>query len=383
MKGISSLTCLLCFGFTSARKTTNRQQTLVVLEERLAQAPALGADSLEGIESSLLAMAGEGATPELKPFVDQIFNLTVRMKSEVEKQATESNRTLTAHWEDFKSCRYDGADEEGLKERSARHRACREVESSVWSTMQGCESICEVKNNTAQSYCEAFRTINVYPPTGDCKWSNNHMKSTLPYMMALRDDYLQRYRHWAGNKSLCSNHTSRVTDCYASCKDQEKAYYDKKAECDRYQSDLEAHACGETPECTKYKCCYDTKKEAWETTNASVAAQEASLIVEYRALLRIDCLLKAFNNSIAAATSDLSAGIEVCRGTTFSAGPYVTYYDIKDNPISDCASKLAPGSQTWIAEYYSNLPEHTAFATCSASCCVAWGGDKAEILVTR
>lgn len=348
----------------SARKTLE----LVTL---LQEAP--GNIDLDALESSLVSMAREGGTPSLHPFISQVEKLTSGMKEGVMKQSKSSQKELDASWQDFLSCTVEQQKMPGLQAASLVHRTCRTEESQMYKDLMSLLEICHIKNSTADAYCDAFTAMDQFPSAGNCKWQNAAPQtSALRYMKLLRDGFLEKHNAWLQNKSLCDGHTNHSDLCFADWRSKQLQLEQKRAECDRYQGQLEILACG-SHDCSDYTNCYSTRRSSWESTNATVAMQEASFLAEYRGLLRIECLLSAFRSSLNY-TTPLSQGIDECRRTDFKKSSYlqplyINYFDGSQNSMKACFPGTGPSSQAWSEKYYAHMPMGTKAAVCTADCC--------------
>eukprot|EP00931_Biecheleriopsis_adriatica_P099662 TRINITY_DN7432_c0_g2_i1.p1 TRINITY_DN7432_c0_g2~~TRINITY_DN7432_c0_g2_i1.p1 ORF type:complete len:611 (+),score=103.69 TRINITY_DN7432_c0_g2_i1:59-1891(+) len=377
MKIVALVAITLQLG-ADARKTVSVQQRLAA---RAASRSLFdGADNfggLEGIEASLIAMAEEGSTPELAPFIQQISLLVDQMKTEVGSTATAAQTSLNTSWQDFKACNLTRLDLTGLNDSL---RNCWISESGIYNQVSTCSQLCDVKNQTAALKCSSFSQVDVFPALGYCQWPNLPSLSTYDYMDLLVKDFEAKHANWKDKEGNCTNYTNEANTCYAGCQPDKDALSAKQTECDALQSDLESAACGESGDaCSRYNICYDMKKAAWQSANASVAQQEGAYLQEYRGILRVDCLLKAFNDSIYTG-SNLSADLTACRGTTYGAASWshlqIGYHDISSNPKSSCIGTsinglpdAVPGSEAWVSNYYSNVPTGVVPALCSAACC--------------
>eukprot|EP00440_Ansanella_granifera_P050224 gb/GFBE01054439.1/.p1 GENE.gb/GFBE01054439.1/~~gb/GFBE01054439.1/.p1 ORF type:complete len:794 (+),score=105.30 gb/GFBE01054439.1/:1-2382(+) len=364
-----------------ARKTSFAQHQALMAQDQ-DQVPY--EMSLTGLESSIMSMALDGASPELQPFLDQISTLTNEMQLKVEEQANASQASLDEAWNNFKACNLDAPNlTNDLQGWNQSHRSCRQEESHLFAEWQECLAGCAPYDAIANSSCEMFKAVDVFPPKGDCKWQDTHESMTvLEYMDILLRDFQQKSKTWNERNDVCRTHTQEAATCYASCSVQESAYREKRAACDLVQASLEQHACGDgTSACGVYRSCYDSKKIVWQETNTTVASEEEAFTAEYRGILRIECLTKAFDTSISQEAADLGTEMEKCRATDFGADAYVgkisiSYYDISENPRLSCSGggpafiACPPGNEVWHVWFYSDLPPNTTFnPVCNASCC--------------
>jgi len=337
------------------------------------QAP--GKVDLQAIENSLVSLAKEGGSSIPDGFINQVESLTKSMKEHIIEQSRASQMTLNASWEDFLSCSPAGQHVSNLTASSLAHRTCRSDESKMYKELMSVREICSIKNGTAKAYCDAFRAMDQFPPAGKCKWKHATSKSTLDYMKALSDHFLAHHNAWLQNKSLCESHSNISEQCFnAEWSSKQFQLQQKRAECDHRQYEVEQLACGPGNQCLEYKLCYSERKTAWESTNQTVAAQEASFLSQYHGWLRIDCLVDALLSHWQTLTP-LTEDIDACQQKTYADPSYyqplfVSYFNVSENPVKACSQiSGGPGSQTFNDEYFHDMPHGTALAPCSSDCC--------------
>eukprot|EP00440_Ansanella_granifera_P009168 gb/GFBE01009930.1/.p1 GENE.gb/GFBE01009930.1/~~gb/GFBE01009930.1/.p1 ORF type:complete len:438 (+),score=81.40 gb/GFBE01009930.1/:1-1314(+) len=339
--------------------------------------------NIELIESSLLAMAKDGATPELQPFVDDIMNLTLDMMVEVEKQANVSQKTLDDAWYAFKACQQTYADAFwDLARENKSHIDCSVKEAQKAVNYNECVTTCGSLKTYRDIMCPQFAGVNVYPAIDNCKLQDNYLeKNTRPHMASLRDYYLGKLQDWQCKKKKCDDANDYYYTCLKGCLPLYNAWYVQYCICTEKQHALESRRCApDSEDCTEYKQCYQDRRAAWELANTTVAEEEVSFLAEYRGLYRIKCLLEAFTASIDG-TKDLSIGLEDCRvksynNATYLGHLYIEYYDIADNPFINCSypkeGTAKPGSDAWIEYFYAGkMPTGTTYEDCGAECCVS------------
>jgi len=289
----------------------------------------MGAMNLDLIESSLVAMAKEGATPELDPLVDQIFTLCENMKNNIVFNKNKSQKMINDAWDGdsgWLKCHVDHIDAfiTNISIYNHSHIVCSWKEDWYWKQykqcMTGCTELEEIKNSS----CEEFEyRWDVYPPIDFCKLDprNNfqHVEWTYEKMYGLWDWYSKRSAQWGCKQKSCECATANHSCCVGGCQDEYDIWSRYWLDCTRKQWNLERHACGEMTEgCGRYRKCWWERRENFTKVNKTVTGHEKAYLSEYRGILRIECLLYAFKDSIAG-TKILSVGIEECIKKDFRA----------------------------------------------------------------
>eukprot|EP00440_Ansanella_granifera_P060015 gb/GFBE01065047.1/.p1 GENE.gb/GFBE01065047.1/~~gb/GFBE01065047.1/.p1 ORF type:complete len:471 (+),score=106.02 gb/GFBE01065047.1/:1-1413(+) len=345
---------------------------------------------LQGIENSLIEMSQAGtATPGLQPFLEQIWDLTYMMQDQIRNQSSSSQTSLTQAWEEFLKCRWDSdtpVHTVVLDPLNRSHITCRHSESKAYEDEESCWEQTGILNLSVKVRRENF---DIY----DKDWPQNCVypepfpdpeQSSQPYLQQLRDNFASLFAgwnssYWAWNASVEAR-DSKVEECH-----ELRRFHDAQTqECDGKQSDLERGACGDGGEvCDKYIDCYTCKHKAWEAANTSAASAESTYLQEWRGILRIQCLLTAFNESEKEGGTPLEDGIDICRNTDFTGLQYnkdirIEYHPFENEEVpdmvkcNDTSMKFNisnPGTAEWITTYYSNMPSNTAAAVCNAPCC--------------
>jgi len=138
-------------------------------------------------------------------------------------------------------------------------------------------------------------------------------------MYGLWDWYSKRSAQWGCKQKSCECATANHSCCVGGCQDEYDIWSRYWLDCTRKQWNLERHACGEMTEgCGRYRKCWWERRENFTKVNKTVTGHEKAYLSEYRGILRIECLLYAFKDSIAG-TKILSVGIEECIKKDFRA----------------------------------------------------------------
>jgi len=335
---------------------------------------------LQVIESSLMSMVREGTSPSLLPGIEAIYSLTTDMKAAVENKSNHEQANLTQAWYDWLNCTANpaGRQSSGTFPVTPIHDYCWRNDSSeilsdwdgnryyggLWSWFydvcrQNCTETCEMTNEITRETCPQT------PFSCEKQWAafdtNTDVKDHMVYLQSV----------FAGNMVLESNCSRNFTNCTSEChRECPPAGNISSANCSIGMCLLENEGCEKINEtCEGYKECYNTEQEDYNETKAWVSSQEYSNKQEYRAILRIECLLNAFVASINQ-TQNLSDGIDGCINTTFYIDDQtffgnvtIRYYNEAENPLKACTEEnfpgvvpsfsVVPGSTQWQQTYYA------------------------------
>lgn len=120
-------------------------------------------------------------------------------------------------------------------------------------------------------------------------------------------------------KAACEKATDRHARDKGRCTAKEKAYYAKRAECDRLQSSMDTASCAWAVQvkdaCEEYSSCYLSTGHAYKRMEAVVKKSEKERKAEWRGLKRMDCLIAAFSDG------KVTAGeVDACKAKKHSTG---------------------------------------------------------------
>eukprot|EP00931_Biecheleriopsis_adriatica_P100474 TRINITY_DN7578_c0_g1_i2.p1 TRINITY_DN7578_c0_g1~~TRINITY_DN7578_c0_g1_i2.p1 ORF type:complete len:1135 (+),score=118.28 TRINITY_DN7578_c0_g1_i2:60-3464(+) len=346
---------------------------------------------LRGIEHSLLALTKSGKTgPAIQPFLTQIKELTTLMKVQIKTQSNASQISMDDSWKALNACSLGVEEASDLETWNHSHFLCRMTEHEEYMKLYTCEQELAILNQTVSARKDNFDLYDLSWPT-DCSYPDAFPTpevSSRPYMQELRDRFRDLFGVWdsaygAWNESIAERNIKQE-----ECNQLRGQRDQRKTICDNVQSHFESRACGESnPECAKYEECYSCAHDQWTAAKSSAEAAETTFLEEWRGILRIECLVDAFNSSIAAANatqtgSNLSDAIAGCRNADFSGDSFTSEIRLVYHPTTNetvpskdhCGfvqnASMLPGSKHWTTTYYSNLPLTTPPALCHAACCV-------------
>lgn len=353
----------------------------------------LGGDdvNLQVIESSLMSMVREGTSPSLKPGIWAIYNLTTEMQAAVENKSNHEQNNLTLAWWAWTNCT-PGEGQRQLFNNSmgAMQEACSvEVTSGLadwngnpyhgtvfeWAS-EYCKENCSMNCSNDLPLCPStpFACEKDWEPHED----NTDVKKHMYYLQQVFAEGSNTEGNCRSNNDNCTEQCEMHcppgwNNTFPNCSDQ-ICHFEKEA-CDLFHDS-----------CLEYHTCYFQEGREYNETQMFVEREEQANKQEWRAILRIQCLLNAFLASIDLNES-LGEGITTCINTTYNTsnityyGPVTMhYYNKSTNPLRKCPSNEdwpnfdppfnePPGGEAWRARYYAPLgatdnPEYV-LPTCS------------------
>jgi len=359
-------------------------------QQELSAAPdaGFGANSLAGIETSLLSLAREKSTPDssTSESIAIILSYIAAMKDDVLTRASATQSGLNQSWNNLVNCRLNLTDAStNLTILNATHRDCSQEESTMGAQHLSCLSTCETQCTSSQAVCDQYCAVNVpdmpspspSPSPGTChfsgpvkgddeigdykEWDSNvWYERWVGYFDGL-------YSDWSTKRTNCMNTATTMQNCYQHCTSTYGTSYEtKKQECTDHQYDLEAAACHETSSnCLAYQSCHGALYNTYQADVNSANSSQSSWYSEYMGIMRVECLLSAYNSSLAATTGYTEGEIQ---NAEYSAAwsDSSTYWDAADEASvqaacdadSDCLgywqgwggdkwTLLKSGSRTW------------------------------------
>eukprot|EP00930_Biecheleria_cincta_P053881 TRINITY_DN3967_c0_g1_i1.p1 TRINITY_DN3967_c0_g1~~TRINITY_DN3967_c0_g1_i1.p1 ORF type:complete len:422 (-),score=46.24 TRINITY_DN3967_c0_g1_i1:61-1326(-) len=355
----------------------------------------LGGDdlNLQVIESSLMSMVREGTSPSLKPGIEAIYSLTNDMKAAVVNQTHHQQMNLTDAWYEWKNCTpAPGARQSENEYFDAVRESCQTRDSNglldwdgnvfngtvdEWYNThcrQNCTQVCEDENAIALQSCPQA------PISCQKQWApfdgNTDVRAHMVYLQSV----------FGQKMALASNCTNGSSSCRTQCETRcpSGQYNFTHQNCSNAMCRFENNGCQlRVGNCLRYQDCYTQGEQDYNRTASWVSSQELCNKQEYRAILRINCLLDAFLASIDNNVS-LSVGIGTCINTTFNindptyfANVSISYYNTSEHPRQNCSDESfpsinpapfgpPPGSEAWRNVYYSvYIAAGATLPTCS------------------
>eukprot|EP00931_Biecheleriopsis_adriatica_P104718 TRINITY_DN79354_c0_g1_i1.p1 TRINITY_DN79354_c0_g1~~TRINITY_DN79354_c0_g1_i1.p1 ORF type:complete len:510 (-),score=85.12 TRINITY_DN79354_c0_g1_i1:73-1602(-) len=355
--------------------------------------------TLESIEDTVLKLANKKSTADpqassLAPFVQSILNITENtLKQNIiqrcnDTQARLDNLSSGHTCDDFHPGNSSRLTD--LYALNKTHIECRLREAEKYREIE--EECISVQNEhdaaflASKALCDACQSKKVYPDyRQECKMASDESAPTIGnYLNSMRDRFKYLYDDLVFTCSKCdpvkTSTTSTTTStsfqppCFPNNEAMRKArceYEDLNLQCDTFQAQFEEKACEykHLVSCSRYNGCMDNFEAQFnQTTIDEAKLQEKAYELEWRAVLRIECLLTALVNA-----TDLKAAIDTCKATSrvqeADAAIVLNYPPLPANRTSCTYTDawLQPGTPNF--GWYSVLPNDVSALSCAASCC--------------
>lgn len=275
----------------------------------------LGGDdlNLQVIESSLMSMVKEGTSPSLRPGIMAIYNLTNDMMASVVNHSSFQQDKLNQSWNSWVQCSADdGARNERFEYLRTILTECQLNHSSYWDCQSNCTKDCEVTANQT----EELRKLYCLTDPHNCEMQ----VQALDDNRAVKNQIISLRAHFNGrlNPSVDCNGTTPncTTQCQWTCQETVTVGGDN---CTTDVCSFEEAGChAQHDACRVYNDCYVTGQEEYLVTLGEVQSDDDGSQHEYRAILRIQCLLNAFLGSIDDVNgTGLDEGINYCINRTY------------------------------------------------------------------
>ncbi|CAE7241285.1 unnamed protein product [Symbiodinium microadriaticum] len=259
-----------------------------------------------------------------------------------------------------------------------QHQNCRKEESSLVvdanDTCDDAQVLAEVKVQK----CEKMKGVDAYPPEAPavCDKDSSDVSYEV-HARRIRNFYMQKVHEWVMAEEACTNATQKATARSKTCKVRNEGWKDKRQSCNAIQRMLDMEACDAWTEyyhCSQNNSCLLEATNAYVDANGTATAMQRSIVLQWRAMKRIECLLDALANNREA--DDLSNAITECRNkvhsTTSWALTYPYYKDWKPQMPSRVCEEPSfgrPGTGSYKRDEYETLPTKAPADACSADCC--------------
>eukprot|EP00439_Symbiodinium_sp_Y106_P058025 s637_g8.t1 len=337
--------------------------------------PGLASDSLNKMESLLLSLGRQPTTDsnmvETATMIGRI--LEDSMKATIRTQLALQQKSLETAVGTINACashlKYDEAKvlREQLPALAAAHQQCRKEEGIRAQFVEECEqSLADHKAShaTARVDCDAV----VDYPTGGRGLCNNRVGSVADHYRNLhtfwdRACVQKRRSSRDGNMTICNALQAKVESTTANCSNLSVAHDAQRRKCNAQQAQLDTTSCGFVTNaengCAAYSRCYDQTLASFITLNSTVAEEDRTLRQEWRAVLRIECLLKAL------LSDNKNAAIDRCIGRVHSLDEISVDYSAVPRPLNETyphdtmcknLTEYVPVTEAYAKRWYDGLP---------------------------
>ncbi|CAK9105749.1 unnamed protein product, partial [Durusdinium trenchii] len=230
----------------------------------------------------------------------------------------------------------------------------------------------QIFENERKALCDAYEQAKVFPtPATTCVMNENTPVPTIGhYLIDMEKYFSDAYDALLLKKQRCDIAMATPFPNEDLCGNKICQYYDKKIDCEKHQEAFEKPACEghKTYTCSHFSDCYAEKKDIYDSVVTLAQENEVANKAEWRAVLRIECLL----NALRVSDDELEAAIDACKAKTYATTPVeLKYYGSAPAERSFTEVYYAPGSAVFSSSWYSGLSIATPAASCASSCCMA------------
>jgi len=332
--------------------------------------------TLDSIEASVLNMAraqksSHGAT-NLTGFLDQIQELIDKtMKTNILQRQNQTQLDLDMAWGNLSTCAHpnDTDYSSELKALDDAHSACRQEEGSIWSDYDKvCTEGLKIHLENKRIKCENYDGV-LPDPAATCVMKGGTLSPTIGhYLIDMEKAFREKALALRQLRDGCQN-ASVPFPFTDPCGEKLCTYHDKKIECEKAQGAFEQRSCDihKAYTCAAFSGCYSQKTEAYNGVVALARESEAAAKAEWRAVLRIECLLKA----LTVTEDEVDTAINACKAKSHSTEPVELTYR-GDAPAARACEEvfLQPGSAPFSTAWYNGLPSSAGASSCASSCCM-------------
>lgn len=377
------LVLLVCLAFPSFDAASLRRSKMTFIEEQMSMQMKLMMPekaTLNNIEASILNMARTkkqgGSGTNLTAFLDQIQELIDNtMKKNIVQRKDQTQFDLDGAWANLTTCTHpnDTTLVNTLAELDSEHVKCRSEQDAMWSDYDAtCIVARQIFENERKALCDAYEQAKVFPtPATTCVMNENTPVPTIGhYLIDMEKYFSDAYDALLLKKQRCDIAMATPFPNEDLCGNKICQCYDKKIDCEKHQEAFEKPACEghKTYTCSHFSDCYAEKKDIYDSVVTLAQENEVANKAEWRAVLRIECLL----NALRVSDDELEAAIDACKAKTYATTPVeLKYYGSAPAERSCTEVYYAPGSAVFSSSWYSGLSIATPAASCASSCCMA------------
>jgi len=336
----------------------------------------LNKDAIENLVAELSSFEANAskATPGAIKFVEKVTkmideDMAVKVKA-AHKQTQTVADTIVRN---FASCAASKRTADNVigkmmktaKKSSKDHKSCRTVESRRFLSKSQCLSLLKAKKSLMDSEKKKLELLRRSPNT---EANVCHPAKSMYYGIWLE----RNFRYFANREKLFLRQKLKWQkakvdhDRYKPvCMKIVKGWTSKKAVCSAQQKTLEGSTCGAAKlmfsSCDqRYWGCYEESVDMYKSTVPLLKKQEKDRKTEWRALMRIKCLLGVFGKGEANPKK-----INECKKITHST----KHLNLKIKPVpgpQKCkALPNTPCSTSFYSQEYRRLPRYARSGKCS------------------
>lgn len=330
------------------------------------------------IEDSIVALAKDGMSNSTQLFVQQLSALIQNETlPQLVSQRDTAVKEIESLYANFDNCRSllppssNGSVE--MKKPfnwdfySKEHKSCRTNQSIAATEVVHYQVLLSTANQTQNLTCLAFDAVNHIPDDDECGVPGQDMRL---YASHLVQKFKAKYDNWLSTQAACQAATADAQANFHALQAAQDRYNTIKGACNAIQDMMDNTACAFRLEvndtCSCYNNCMAQASSVYADAVNRTTSLQAILSGEYRSLLRIECVLKAF------AGDDLDGEIAKCQTASFDLSPVAIPMNTSVAPpqaLCQTAQPYLPNSEVYIKNEYAPLPATAPAKACQATPC--------------
>uniref|UniRef100_A0A7S4S9K3 Uncharacterized protein n=1 Tax=Alexandrium monilatum TaxID=311494 RepID=A0A7S4S9K3_9DINO len=352
-----------------------QQQQLQTLERALSSGAEddgqAGREASKVIRSKLLSTL-HGAARKSGNVTQELKALVAGMRSSISQQHSASAGILANVMAAFSRCltekgKADVQLREGsttMESKAAEHLTCRGQEKSAAIEKSECDDATAAQQQAKDATCAALESLKKDPNTAAevCR-SSGVAEDYESWLGRNRDHFIRAAEEFASAKEACANATRKLAEQAPKCAGFAGALDQRRTACNAVQAELESATCSydvqRVAACAGYGTCWAGASATYNKTTPELAVEAESRRAQWRAAMRIECLLRSFD------AADQEAAIDGCIAKVHDTSPL-------DLPIPGAPAKAAcaaavplPCKGDFLNVRYGGCPAEAAPATCT------------------
>jgi len=314
-------------------------------------------DFEDTLVTALRASKGR-SSPETKALVEKIQQLLTDAKPAI-KKTLEMQRSSAAFENNFTA-------------KSAAHKTCRQTQKQNMDAQNTCQTELKTVTSTAKTTCDALEALEktMYSAKDSCEVKSG--EAFEDYHTRLIEASQKSLAEYKKLKEGCATAKKELEDKGPECTVALKTYETQKHNCDSVQDAMDSLSCSHyeaaTSKCEASGTCYDKAVSNYESVQTSSLTELDSLKKEWRAILRMECIIQVFNLE----ESKRASAIDSCQAKDMSeqadSDLPLQLSTIPNKPTCHVPANKA-GSAGYVQANFEGLPADSPAKACVASCC--------------
>lgn len=257
----------------------------------------------------------------------------------------------------------------GFKKAQAQHLSCRKEEAKAQLALESCSDDEIRLSGLKEAACKVVADYNK-ANSSDC--TKMEGETEQEYTARLQAYYEERNQKVKAAEEKCTAATGDYDNKVSECVTLKATWTSHREGCGTEQDTMDEASCDisedELEVCGTYSRCYEQATTSYQAELKSIQSQVSQLKVEYKSLLRIQCLLKVF------AAKDRATTFEGCKDQDFSAEVDSIISLRLPSPVPKpeqvCRNMGgAAANAQYVSQQYGLLPSNAPAKMCTASCC--------------